>query len=212
MNKPILLLTLSFALAPLAGYAEEKHEHHHPAAQSQDLNRSRPEPLSGQSIYHLDSAWTDQEGKATKISALRGLPVVVAMVYTSCPGACPMTIADLKRIEEGIPEAQRSQVRFAVFSFDSKRDTPAKLKAFVKSRSLDPGRWTLFHGTPGSVRKLAAILGIRYKMDKAGEFDHSNVITLLDRAGLIAHQQVGLRQDPKETVSRLTRLLGAPAK
>ena len=134
------------------------------------------------------------------------------MVYTSCQSACPMTISDLKKIEAGLLPAVREQVRFAVFSFDTKRDTPAKLKGFVEARSLAPSRWILFHGNAGPVRKLSAVLGIRYRQDKNGDFDHSNVITILDRAGVIVHQQVGLRQDPKDTIAKLALLAASEAK
>jgi protein SCO1/2 len=208
MNKWNVVLVAALAIASLPGFAHEAHHHH---GSQQDLDQARPQPLRGESLYNLDSTWTSQDGTQTKLSTLQGQPVVVAMVFTSCQAACPMTISDLKRIEEALPAAAKSQVRFAVFSFDSKRDTPAKLKEFVKARSLDTSRWTLFHGEPSAVRQLSAVLGIRYKKDKNGDFDHSNVITILDKAGAIAHQQVGLRQDSKETVAKLIQLSGASA-
>ena len=208
MNKWSVALVFGVVVASHLGYAHEEHHHH---GSQQNLDQDRPHPLRGESIYNLGSTWTSQDGKQTKLSALQGRPVVVAMVYTSCQAACPMTISDLKRIEEALPAAAKSQVRFAVFSFDFKRDTPAKLKEFVKARSLDTNRWTLFHGEPSAVRKLSAVLGIRYKKDKNGDFDHSNVITILDKTGAIVHQQVGLRQDSKETVAKLTQILEVPA-
>jgi protein SCO1/2 len=195
--------------ASVAVYAHEAH--HHSGAQPA-LDQARPQPLKGESVYNLDSTWTNQDGKETKLASFRGQPVVVAMVYTSCQGACPMTISDLKRIEDGLPATVRSKVRFAVFSFDSKRDTPAKLKEFAKARALDVSRWSLFHGEPAAVRKLSAVLGIRYKKDKNGDFDHSNVISILDPAGVIAHQQIGLRQEPKEAIAKLTGLSGSLAR
>jgi protein SCO1/2 len=163
--------------------------------------------LQGQSIYHLDSSWTAQDGSKVPLSRLRGFTTLIAMVYTSCPDACPMTISDLQRIEKSLTEPERKRVRFALFSFDSKRDTPAVLKRFAKAHELDSGRWTLFHGSPIGVRKLAAVLGIRYKQDKNGDFSHSNLITLIDSGGVIQYQQVGLRQDPTEMLAQLRRLL-----
>lgn len=208
MNKWNVVLVIALAIATLPGFAHEAHHHH---GSQQNLDQDRPQPLRGESIYNLDSSWTSQDGKQIKLATLQGRPVVVAMVYTSCQAACPMTISDLKRIEDALPAATKNQVRFAVFSFDSKRDTPAKLKEFVKARALDTSRWTLFHGEPSAVRKLSAVLGIRYKKDKNGDFDHSNVITILDKTGAIVHQQVGLRQDSKETVAKLTQILEVPA-
>jgi protein SCO1/2 len=161
-------------------------------------------PAPADSIFHLKAKWTDQEGKGAVLADLRGHPTVVAMVYTSCSYACPMTIVDLRKIERDLPEAARSGVRFAIFSFDSERDTPAKLKSFATKQETDPARWRFFHGSPAAVRQLAAALGIRYKRDAAGEFDHSNVISIVDSDGVVRHQQVGLGKDPAEAVRHLT--------
>jgi len=197
MTKGILILASLFFLLGTPGLL----------AHEGGMDSSQPLSLSGESIYNLDTTWSDQNGKVTKLSELQGKPVVIAMVYTSCQGACPLTISDLKRIDNGLPEPERKQVRFAVFSFDTSRDTPPKLKKFAKAHELDLSRWTLFHGSTSAVRKLAAVLGIRYKRDKNGDFDHSNVITIIDSGGVIRYQQFGLRKDPKEAVAKLHTLL-----
>jgi protein SCO1/2 len=167
------------------------------------------EPLKDESIYNLDTLWTNQDGEQAKLSELRGAPTVIAMVYTSCQGACPMTMVDLSHIQKALPESDRKKVRFAVFSFDSARDTPPVLKKFAQAHNIELDHWSFFHGSPSSVRKLAAVLGIRYKMDKNGDFDHSNVITLVDPHGVIKSQQVGLRQDPKELIANIKNMIEA---
>ena len=50
-------------------------------------------------------------------------------------------------------------------------------------------------------------MGVRYKQDARGQFAHSNVITVLNADGEIAHQQVGLSQDIQETVRILAKLV-----
>lgn len=166
---------------------------------------SRPKVLKGESIYQLSDKWETQDGKKVALSSLAGLPVVIAMAYTACESACPMTISDLKRIEAALPPGARSKVRFAVFSFDAKRDLPGNLAKYAKARELDPARWTLFHGSKSAVRKLAAVLGIRYKEDASGNFDHSNAITLVDADGVILRQTIGLGGDGKEIVKDLAK-------
>lgn len=184
--------------------ADDAKGHHHHA--SSVLDADRPPAVNGESLYNATSPWTNQDGKQVKLDSLRGRPVVIAMIYTGCTGACPMTIADLKKIENKLSSATRAQVRFGIFSFDSDRDTPAKLAEFAKSRGIDLQRWTLFHGKTGSVRELTALLGIQYKKIPGGDFDHSNVITALDSSGVIRAQQVGLGKDPKEIVAELEKL------
>jgi protein SCO1/2 len=97
-------------------------------------------------------------------------------------------------------------VWFALFSFDSERDRPDVLRTFASAHDLDPSRWRLHHGDRAAVRDLAMALGIRYKRDARGDYDHSNVISILDREGVIRHQQVGLGQEPTESANRLESL------
>ena len=47
--------------------------------------------LPGDSVYRLDAALSDQDGKAFALADLRGTPVLASMFYTSCDMVCPMT-------------------------------------------------------------------------------------------------------------------------
>jgi protein SCO1/2 len=65
----------------------------------------------------------------------------------------------------------------------------------------------LFHGGANSVRELAAVLGLRYKQDENGDFDHSNVIFLLDKDGVVRSQQLGLKGDAHDFEQKALELL-----
>jgi protein SCO1/2 len=56
------------------------------------------------------------------------------------------------------------------------------------------------------VTELAAVLGVRYREDGANEFDHSNLITLLDSKGAIAFQKAGIGKDLDKTVTKVKEL------
>jgi protein SCO1/2 len=68
-------------------------------------------------------------------------------------------------------------------SFDPGNDTPQALKAASELRHLDITRWTLARTDVESVRKLAAVLGVQYREISPGEFNHSAVISVLDKEG-----------------------------
>ena len=114
------------------------------------------------------------------------------MIYTSCTVTCPLIVADLKRIEAAVPAGRRDDVGFVLVSLDPGRDTPGRLAEWAARTGLNPARWTLLSGSDASVRELAASLDVRYQMQPSGEFAHTNGLTVLDRAGSIAHQQAGL--------------------
>lgn len=171
------------------------HEGHH------DKTEKRSTALPTESIYNLSSKWTNQDGKTISLKDLKGKNVVLAMAYTSCEHACPLLIEDMRKIESKLPADKKDHFLFAMFSFDSDRDTPAKLKAYAQKRKLDLSHWELFHGDPKAVRELAGGLGIQYSKEDNGDFDHSNVISLVDSDGVVRYQQTGLNQDPTALLS-----------
>ncbi len=197
------ILLLSFAISFLPWPARvSAHDHDHMMKAS--------EPLSGTSIYNLTSGWTSQDGKHVKLESLRGEPVVVTMGYTSCKDICPMIVADMVAIEDRAKEASLKGIRFAFFSLDSAIDTPERLTAYAKDHGLDPAHWTLYQGDDKAVRELAAALGVRYRRDASGGFDHSAIITILDADGRIVTQQLDAQANTEEMVKKLTTLF-APA-
>lgn len=191
-----VLLPLS---APMVGQA---HDHQHHAMEM-------GQPLAGASVYNLAQIWTDQDGKAIPLASLRGRPVVLTMAYTSCKELCPMTVEAMRALERDWTQRSAAPVTFAFFSFDSARDTPARLKEYAAARGLDPAHWLLLHGDERAVRDLAAVLGISYRRDENGDYDHAYSISVLDAEGVLAAQQTGNGQRTDALLAKLSEVTGA---
>ena len=164
-------------------------------------------PLPDASVYQLDAAWTDQTGAARKLASFRGHVTIVAMVFTHCAYVCPRLTADAKGLIAALPEQQRGAVRGLLVSFDTARDNPERLRVWAGEQGLDLQQWTLLHGDEGAVRELAAVLGVNYQQAPNGDFAHSNLITVLDREGRIAHRIAGLQVDVAPAVTAIGELL-----
>lgn len=160
-------------------------------------------PLSGDSLYQIESSWTTDAGQPLKFKALRGRVQLVVMFFASCQYACPVIVHDLKRIESALPADVRAQVGFTLVTFDVARDTPEVLRTYRERQQLADPRWTFLRGTPDDTLELAALLGVQYRRETNGQFTHSNLITLLNAEGEIIHRQVGLNQDIQETVKAI---------
>ena len=148
----------------------------------------------GRSVYQIDSTWTDDAGRQAKLSSLQGGPVVLAMFFTNCEFACPVTVGNMLRIQDALPPKSRAKARFVLVSFDSERDTPAALRLYRERMRLGAA-WVLLHGQPDDVCELAMVLGVKYARDNRGQFAHSNLITVLNSAGEISFQLAGLKSD-----------------
>ena len=187
---------LLLALFPMLGSAAWAHEGHHEMAGALGTTES---------LYAKPSAWVTQEGEAVDLGSLRGQPVVATMLYTSCTEVCPLIVEKMKRIEAALDATSHGPVRFAVFSFDTVRDNPARLTAFAAAHGLDLKIWTLFQGKARAVRALAADLGVRYKRDMNGDFDHTTAIVLLDEKGKIVARLDGLEENSAGFETELKR-------
>jgi protein SCO1/2 len=168
-----------------------------PAAPSCCAEQKPAAPLTAKSLFNLDATWTDDNGRPVSLASLRGQPVVLTMFFASCGYACPVLVSDMQRLRATLPAEVRAKTRFVLVSFDTVRDTPPALRAFRERSSLD-ANWTLLRGEIPAVQELAMLLGVKFKADANGQFSHSNVITILNAEGEIAHQRNGLMGDVSE--------------
>lgn len=216
MKLPILVPALALAVTcsdntsklheHTAAATTHQHEHRAHAAHA-DAAGEAMAPPSDASVYNLASQWISHTGDSISLTHLQGRVQLVSLVYTSCEYACPRIVADMKRIEEAVVDTWGHQVGFVLVTIDPSRDTPEKLQAFAKKNDFNTHRWQLLHGSQGSVLELAALLGVQYKKVGESDFSHSNVITVLDPAGEIVHQQIGLGINPDETIAAIQQQL-----
>ena len=139
--------------------------------------------LPPESIYQLESTFSDQSGKTFRLAERRGQPQLVAMFYTSCKFVCPLIIDSVKGVEHALTESERSGLAFLLVSMDPARDDTAALRSVFDKRKLDPTRWTLARADAATVRKFAALLGVRYRALIDGELNHTSAMFLLDAEG-----------------------------
>ncbi|HET7063105.1 MAG TPA: SCO family protein [Rudaea sp.] len=164
--------------------------------------------LPGDSVYQLDIPLTNQDAHASKLADLRGTPVLIAMFYTSCKYVCPLIVDSMLRIDKGLTADERSHLRVVLVSFDPAHDTPQALKTVADERHLDLPRWTLDRTDAESVRKLAAVLGVQYRAIENGDFNHSTVISLLDKDGRIAARSSRTGEADPDLLAATQRELG----
>jgi len=149
---------------------------------------AEPRTWPADSAYQLEATLTDQDGRAQSLDVYAGHSVLVTMFYSRCPATCPLIVETLRAIEQATPAAQRTQLRVLMISIDPEHDTVAALSALAKTRRIDTSRWTLARADAADVRKIAAILNIQYRLLPNGEYNHSNVITLVSPSGEIVRQ------------------------
>jgi protein SCO1/2 len=166
----------------------------------EEVGAEKPQAMS---VYNLSSRWLDQDGKSMQLADLKGKVVCLAMVYASCKNACPRLIEDMRALER---ELSSQPVRFVLVSLDPAVDKPARLKALARERRLGDN-WRLLTGAPADVLELSAVLGVKFRKISPTDYAHSNLISVLDRRGVVVHRQEGLGVKPEASVAVVRRLL-----
>lgn len=97
-----------------------------------------------------DAGFTDQAGRARRLSNWRGQVVAVTFIYTRCPipDFCPLMDRNFGEIQREIASdaALRGRVHLLSISIDPEYDTPKVLAAHADHVSADREHWTLLRG------------------------------------------------------------------
>jgi protein SCO1/2 len=162
--------------------------------------------VQGASIYPLKVTILDQLGKKSGLDVYRGKVVMIALFYASCPHACPTLISHLRAIDAALAPDVRKDTRVLLVSFDPANDTPDALNRLAEVHKVDLSRWKFATAVDDQVREIAAVLGIKYRQTD-GSFNHSSVITLLDRDGRIDLRSDGLADATDPVAQRVRELV-----
>jgi protein SCO1/2 len=138
-----------------------------------------------------DFTMTDADGKPFHSSALAGEVWVADFIYTSCPAACPLMTAKMKRLSDQV----NGDVRLVSISIDPAHDTPEALRNFAGHYGAPTPQWTFLTGTPETVHLLA--WSTFHVGDVIGKIEHSTKFALVDKKGFIRGYYSSL--DPEST-------------
>ncbi|MEP7207745.1 MAG: SCO family protein [Casimicrobiaceae bacterium] len=155
-------------------------------------------PLPADSVYQASIELTDAQSRHFAWGEKRGQPQLVSMFYTSCTFSCPMLVEAAKVVRQSLTADERARLGVTLISLDPKRDTPQVLARMQKARSIGEVNWTLARPAPRDVRKIAGLLGVRYRALADGDFNHTTVLVLLDAEGRVVArtEQLGGVPDP----------------
>ncbi len=159
--------------------------------------------ISDLSIYNLPSKWTNQNGQHIEMKDMKGKVLVMVMIYTSCKAACPRLVADMRNIEQRLPENIKDKVKMVMVSIDPETDTPKRLKAFAIENKMNSNQWVFLRSTEENTREFAAVLAVNYKKISPIDFSHSNIISVFNADGELTYQQEGLGVNSDATIAKI---------
>lgn len=153
-----------------------------------------------------DYRFTDQDNRPLDLARLRGRPVIVSYIYTSCAFVCPTITASLARSVELAREVVGPE-GFTVVSlgFDTRVDTPGQMRKYAAERGISMPGWYFASGDEATVASFARDVGFSYA-PLAGGFDHLAQVTIIDADGRVYRQVYGPDFSPPMIVDPIKRL------
>jgi len=94
---------------------------------------------------------TAQDGREVTLDTLRGRPLVVGALYSTCTGPCPSVARGLGRLQRELAD---TDVLLVVVSVNPEIDSPAVLARYAERVGADPERWIFLTGPQEEVQAL----------------------------------------------------------
>jgi protein SCO1/2 len=187
---------------------------HTPHANSPALDEKAALAISQAAIGRSvgDYSLTDSRGKTLRLKDLRGHPLLLSLIYTSCYHTCPLLTKHLAQVVEIAREAL-GDTSFTVLTigFDTAVDTPERMRTYARERGINISEWFFLSADPVTIGALTRDVGFVYFESPRG-FDHLTQITMLDAQGRVYAQIYGENFATPTLVEPLKQLVfGTPA-
>ena len=159
---------------------------------------------------NLDLTFVDERARPVRLGEFfaAGRPVIVNLIYYTCPMLCNLTLRGQTNSLREIPWTPGEEFEVVTISIDP-RETPTlareKKQAYLAAYGRPAPGWHFLTDYDGNVARLAAELGFGYKFNEARqEWAHAAAIFILTPEGKISRYLYGIDYKPRDVRLALT--------
>ncbi len=157
------------------------------------------------SAVPLDLVFRDEHGRPVQLGQFfAGRPVVLSLVYYSCPMLCTQVLNGMSRSLKALPLAIGKDFNVVTVSIDpTERPTLAEAKHSLYTGIYGrPGAaegWHFLTGDEPQIKRLADAVGFRYAYDPdSKQFAHASGIILLTPDGKVSRYFYGIQYPERD--------------
>src|SRR5277367_3229563 len=150
----------------------------------------------------------DQHGASVSLASLKGKPVLIDFIYTSCASTCPMLTAKMAAIAQKLGPALGADVRIVSITLDPEHDSSAELAKYAQSHGASDAGWIFLTGPPAKIDQVLALFKLRRTRESDGSITHSISAFLLGPDGRQIRQYNALDVSPDAVASDVDRARG----
>jgi protein SCO1/2 len=125
----------------------------------------------------------DLEGRRVRLSDHGGAVRLLAFIFTSCPGVCPLISEQMRALQEELKRAALfpGEVRLLSVTVDPDTDTAAVLAQYASRFRADPAGWLFLRDNAARMKPVLKAYDEWTRLLPAGEIDHPARVFLIDR-------------------------------
>ncbi len=154
-----------------------------------------------------DYRFFDTDGNTVRLSAYRGKPLVISMIYTSCFHICPTTTKHLHQvIKKARAVLGEDSFNVVTVGFDSANDTADAMRHYARQQGVRESNWDFLATDGDTVKELAEDLGFLFYPSPNG-FDHLVQSSVLDSRLMVNRQVYGIQFDTPHLVEPLKAMV-----
>jgi protein SCO1/2 len=150
----------------------------------------------------------DQHGHDVTLASLKGRPVLIDFIYTTCPGPCPLMTARMAVVAKLLGPKLGRQVTFVSITIDPEHDQPAELEKYARERGADEAGWLFLTGTPAQIDRVLGLFRLERMRNPDGTVNHAAASFLLGPDGHQVRQYQPLEVKASAVVADIERALG----
>lgn len=125
----------------------------------------------------------DQNGRDVTLSSLKGKPVVVDFIYTSCPGPCLLLTQKMARIAARLASRIGSGFTMVSITVDPEHDGPDQMAKYMKAQEIETKGWFFLTGPPANIDRVLTDFQLRRQRDPDGSVEHISGVFILGPDG-----------------------------
>lgn len=139
-------------------------------------------------VYHTvpEFEYINQDSVLVRSEDLKGKIWIADFFFSHCPSICPPMTSNMKRLNVNTKDLSE-KVQFLSFSIDPDRDTPTRLREYIKTYGIEANNWYFFTGNEDETHLLAKEFfnGAQRDEDAEGGFGHTSYFALVDTNGYV---------------------------
>lgn len=153
-------------------------------------------------------ALQDQNGKTVTLASLKGKPVLIDFIYTTCGSTCPTLTLKMSKVAGELGPELGQKVTIVSLTLDPEHDTPSELLKYSIGMGASSKGWLFLTGKPAQIDQVLALFKLVRTRESDGSITHATSAFLLGPNGRQVRQYNALDVAPETVAADVKAITG----